>query len=222
MREWAALWKPLPKVVFSTTLTAVRGQHPPGDRRPGGGDRAAAGRAGGGRHRDRRRDARRRGRRAGSDRRVPASGLPGAGRRRHPVLPPARAPGGPRAPRDPHLRLGRRLPPPPRAPLADAYRSPSQAPGERDGLVRRGDFAFVQRWAAISSPSNGLSAGPGRCRGPRPARHRGPAAAGRCLSLLPVQGVGQHAPGEVEVGGDRRDPVVPPRVARRSQTVSRT
>jgi dihydrofolate reductase len=25
MREWAALWKPLPKVVFSTTLTAVEG-----------------------------------------------------------------------------------------------------------------------------------------------------------------------------------------------------
>lgn len=25
MREWAALWKPLPKVVFSTTLPAVRG-----------------------------------------------------------------------------------------------------------------------------------------------------------------------------------------------------
>jgi dihydrofolate reductase len=25
MREWAELWKPLPKVVFSSTLTAVRG-----------------------------------------------------------------------------------------------------------------------------------------------------------------------------------------------------
>jgi dihydrofolate reductase len=25
MREWTALWKPLPKVVFSTTLSAVRG-----------------------------------------------------------------------------------------------------------------------------------------------------------------------------------------------------
>ena len=25
MREWAALWKPLPKVVFSTTLSAVQG-----------------------------------------------------------------------------------------------------------------------------------------------------------------------------------------------------
>ncbi|MFI5980132.1 dihydrofolate reductase family protein [Streptomyces sp. NPDC051555] len=26
MREWAGLWNPLPKVVFSTTLTAVRGR----------------------------------------------------------------------------------------------------------------------------------------------------------------------------------------------------
>lgn len=26
MREWTELWKPLPKVVFSTTLTAVRGR----------------------------------------------------------------------------------------------------------------------------------------------------------------------------------------------------
>ena len=26
MREWAAVWKPLPKVVFSTTLSAVRGR----------------------------------------------------------------------------------------------------------------------------------------------------------------------------------------------------
>ncbi|MER5730633.1 dihydrofolate reductase family protein [Streptomyces sp. NPDC002138] len=26
MREWAALWKPLPKVVFSTTLSEVRGR----------------------------------------------------------------------------------------------------------------------------------------------------------------------------------------------------
>src|ERR1043166_5786488 len=25
MREWAAIWKPLPKVVFSTTLSAVQG-----------------------------------------------------------------------------------------------------------------------------------------------------------------------------------------------------
>ncbi|MGH3247271.1 MAG: dihydrofolate reductase family protein, partial [Trebonia sp.] len=47
MREWAAIWKRLPKVVFS------------------------ARRAGPGRHRDRRRGSRRRGGRAGSDRRVP-------------------------------------------------------------------------------------------------------------------------------------------------------
>ncbi len=47
------------------------GQCPPGLRRPGRGDRAAAGRAGRGRHRDRRRDAGGRGGRAGPDRRVP-------------------------------------------------------------------------------------------------------------------------------------------------------
>ena len=79
MLEWAAIWKPLPKVVFSTTLSAVQGQCPPGLWRPGGGDRAVASRAGGGRHRDRRRDSRRRGGRVGSDRRVPGHGLPGAG-----------------------------------------------------------------------------------------------------------------------------------------------
>src|SRR6266496_2566732 len=57
-------------------------------RQPGGGDRAVASRAGGGRHRDRRRDSRRRGGRVGSDRRVPAQGLPGAGWRWHSVLSP--------------------------------------------------------------------------------------------------------------------------------------
>ena len=67
------------------------GQCPPGLRRPGGGDRAVASRAGGGRHRDRRRDARRRGGRVGSDRRVPAHGLPGPRWRWHPVLSAARA-----------------------------------------------------------------------------------------------------------------------------------
>jgi len=65
MLEWAALWKPLPKVVFSTTLSAVQGT---GVRWPGGGGRALASRAGGGQHRDRRRDSRRRGGRVGSDR----------------------------------------------------------------------------------------------------------------------------------------------------------
>lgn len=34
--EWTALWKPLPKVMFSTTLSAVQGNAPPGLRRPGG------------------------------------------------------------------------------------------------------------------------------------------------------------------------------------------
>ena len=85
MVEWAAIWKPLPKVVFSTTLCGA-GQRPPGLQRPGGGDRAVASRAGRGRHRDRRRDSRRRGGRIGSDRRVPGQGLPGAGWRWHSVL----------------------------------------------------------------------------------------------------------------------------------------
>ena len=60
--EWAALWKPLPKVVFSTTLSAVQGNA----RLASGGlaeeiDHLRA-EPGGGRHRDRWRDARRRGR----------------------------------------------------------------------------------------------------------------------------------------------------------------
>jgi hypothetical protein len=63
MLEWAAIWKPLPKVVFSTAAGGA-GQCPPGLRRPGGGDRTVASRAGAGRHRDRRRDPRRRGGRA--------------------------------------------------------------------------------------------------------------------------------------------------------------
>jgi len=38
MLEWAAIWKPLPKVVFSTTLSAVQGPCTPFFRRPRGGD----------------------------------------------------------------------------------------------------------------------------------------------------------------------------------------
>src|SRR5207249_741526 len=93
------------------------GQCPPRLRRPGGGDRAVASRAGGGRHRDRRRDARRRGGRLGPDRRIPGHGLPGAGWRWRPVLSAARAPGGSRTRRDPHLQLESRLPPLPRGAL---------------------------------------------------------------------------------------------------------
>ena len=59
---------------------------------PGNGDIAIGGR-----------DARRRGGRVGSDRRVPGRGLPGAGWQWHSVLSPARAPGGSRSRRDPHL-----------------------------------------------------------------------------------------------------------------------
>jgi RibD C-terminal domain len=116
MLEWAAIWKPIPKVVFSTTLRRCRatpGWSPAAWRRRSSGCEPT----GEGRHRARRRDSRRRGGRAGPDRRIPGQGLPGAGRRRHPVLPPARAPGGPRTRRDPHLQLRSRLPPLPRGPL---------------------------------------------------------------------------------------------------------
>ncbi len=88
-REWTALWKPLPKVVFSTTLPAVQGNA----RLAAGGlaeeiERLRA-EPEDGRHRDRRCDAGRRGCRIGPDRRVPGHGLPGAGGRWHSVLPPA-------------------------------------------------------------------------------------------------------------------------------------
>jgi dihydrofolate reductase len=107
--EWAALWNPLPKVVFSTTLSAVQGNARLASgglaeeierlrAEPGEGEIAIGG--------------------AGSDRRVPGHGLPGAGRRWHPVLSPARASGGSRTRRDPHLQLEGRLPPLPRGALA--------------------------------------------------------------------------------------------------------
>ncbi len=115
--EWAALWNPLPKVVFSTTLSSVQGNARLASgglaeeierlrAEPGDGDIAIGG-AG----------ARRRGSRVGSDRRVPCQGLPRAGWRWHSVLSPARASGGSRTRRDPHLPLESRLPPPPRGAL---------------------------------------------------------------------------------------------------------
>ena len=68
--EFAAIWRALPKVVFSTTLSAVQGHA----RLASGGreeeiERVRS-RSGGGRHRDRRRDARHRGGRVGTHRRV--------------------------------------------------------------------------------------------------------------------------------------------------------
>ncbi|GAA3097082.1 hypothetical protein GCM10017687_04670 [Streptomyces echinatus] len=62
MLEWAALWKPLPKVVFSTTLSAVQGHA----RLASGGpaeeiERLRAEPGEGGHRSDRRRDPRRRG-----------------------------------------------------------------------------------------------------------------------------------------------------------------
>lgn len=120
MREWTSLWKPLPKVVFSTTLSAVQGHARLASgclaeeierlrAEPGEGDIAIGG------------ATRRPGGCVGSDRRVPGHGLPGAGRRWHSVLSPARAPGGSRTRRDPHLQLGGRLPPPPRGALASRF-----------------------------------------------------------------------------------------------------
>ena len=117
-REWTALWNPLPKVVFSTTLSKVQGTA----RLASGGLAeeidAVPSRTGGWRHRHRRRDPRRRGGGVGSDRRVPGHGLSGAGRRGYPVLSPVRAPGGSRSRRDPDLRLEVFVPPLPRGALA--------------------------------------------------------------------------------------------------------
>ena len=112
MLEWAAIWKPLPKVVLLHHAVGGAGRcaaSPPGGlaeeikrlrAAPGEGD-IAIGVA--------RRS--RRGGRVGSDRRVPSQGLPGACWRWHSVLFPAPAPGGSRTRRDPHLQLENRLPP---------------------------------------------------------------------------------------------------------------
>ncbi len=116
--EWAALWKPLPKVVFSTTLSAVQGTARLASRGLAEEIERLRAEPRERRHRDRRRDSCRRGGRVGSDRRVPGQGLPGAGWRWHSVLSSARAPGGSRTRRDPHVQLQSRLPPLPRGALA--------------------------------------------------------------------------------------------------------
>ncbi|MDX6730675.1 MAG: hypothetical protein QOC54_623, partial [Baekduia sp.] len=115
--EWAALWKPLPKVVFSTTLPAVQGTA----RLASGGLAEEIGRlrAEPGRATSRsaaRLSPRRRPRWVSSTSTGPGS--PGAGGRWHSVLSPARAPGGSRTRRDPHPQLESRLPPLPRGALA--------------------------------------------------------------------------------------------------------
>ena len=109
--EWAALWKPLPKVVFSTTLSAVQGNARLASgglaeeierlrAEPGEGDIAIGG--------------------ATLAAEAAALGLIDEYRARvYPVLvgggipyfPAARAPGGSRTRRDPHLQLESRLPP---------------------------------------------------------------------------------------------------------------
>ena len=116
--EWAALWKPLPKVVFSTTLSAVQGNARLASgglaeeierlrAEPGEGEIAIGG--------------------ATLAAEAAALGLideyrlmvyPVPRWRWHSVLSAARAPGGSRARRDPHVRLAIRLPPLPRGSLA--------------------------------------------------------------------------------------------------------
>jgi dihydrofolate reductase len=120
--EWAALWKPLPKVVFSTTLSAVQGTARLASgglaeeierlrAEPGEGDIAIGG-------------ATLAGETAALDLidEYRAIGLPGAGGRWHSVLSAARAAGGSRTRRDPHLQLESRLPPLPSGALAGSGR----------------------------------------------------------------------------------------------------
>jgi hypothetical protein len=107
--EWAAVWKPLPKVVFSSALLAVEGnarlatgslveeierlRAEPTDGEIAIGGAALAGEAAR-LSRARRPGSRGRGGPAGADRRIPASRPTGARRRWYPVLSAIRAPGG--------------------------------------------------------------------------------------------------------------------------------
>ena len=84
-REFARIWKELPKVVFSTDARDGSGQYSPGPGRHSRGGRKAEGGAGQGPRRRRRR-ARRRPDGARPDRRVPALRQPGRPRRRHAIL----------------------------------------------------------------------------------------------------------------------------------------
>ena len=200
--EWAAIWKPLPKVVFSTTLSAVQGnarlasgglaeeiERLRAD--PGEGDIAiggatlAAEAAGLGLIDEYRLD-----------------GLPGAGWRRHPVLSPARAPGGSRTRRDPHLQLESGLPPLPRGALAPDATSHGLQRSRRGGLPRRaaarpgrrrerlrGRDSARARWWSPESPPGAPDGGAwkGRITGGRRHRRR-PQRDGRTtrsLSTLP-------------------------------------
>ena len=123
MSEWAAIWNPLPKVVFSTTLSGVQGTA----RLATGGlaeEIASCEPSREGDIRDRR-----------AARPPAALGLideytgrsTGAGRRWHSVFLPARAAGGPRTHRDPSIQFERRLPPLPRGALAGPSAEPLEA-----------------------------------------------------------------------------------------------
>ncbi len=109
--EWAAIWKQLPKVVFSTTLESVEGNARlvRGDavaevarlkEEPGEGVLAVGGAGLADEPRA-----------SGARRRVRPVRLPGRPRGRHAVLPRARGPHRARPRRDADVRLARRVPP---------------------------------------------------------------------------------------------------------------
>ena len=109
MREFAEIWRRLPKIVFSTTLTSVEGNArlATRERHRGG---AGASSSGGWRHRGRRRRARRRTGPGWPDRRIPSAHQSRRGRRRNPLLPCARGTDRPRAGRTEDVRIARCLP----------------------------------------------------------------------------------------------------------------
>ena len=81
-----------------------------------------------------------------------ADRLPRAGRRGHPVLPPAPAPGGSGTRRDPHLRLGGRLPQLPRRAVARSGRiGPAEALARIDRPPARND-AWTGKLRRVGRP----------------------------------------------------------------------
>ena len=206
--EWAALWNPLPKVVFSTTLSAVQGKARLASgglaeeierlrAEPGDGDIAIGG-------------ATLAAEAAALDlideyRAMVYPVLVGGG---HSVLPAARAPGGSRARRDPHLQLERRLPPLPRGEIAgsicwrtaastheaglrcaSASRDQPGRPSRRRSATKSrmpvGSVAPVADAAAAEAVSS-------RAAVARPARRR--SASSREATVSPMPG-GRPAPG---------------------------
>src|SRR5215472_13136804 len=152
MLERAAIWKPLPKVVFSTTLSAVQGnarlasgglaeeierlraEPAEGNIAIGGATLAAEAAALGLINEYR----------AGSTRYWLAVAFRSF---------PARAPGGPRTHRDPHLQLESRLPPLPRGALAISRPAASrQRPGREHGAREEPHLAAINGHTAGLHP----------------------------------------------------------------------